>query len=73
MVMARFACGSMVLDLFFHKKNHFVNFFVKKPEISHPVGGDIFRQIRDRLIQVSIGRFVVFARFVVFVIQTPTA
>jgi hypothetical protein len=32
--MARFACGSMVLDLSFHKKIHKVNFFVKKSEIS---------------------------------------
>jgi hypothetical protein len=27
---ARFACGSMVLSILFHKKIHIVNFFVKK-------------------------------------------
>jgi len=30
-------------------------------------------QTRDRLMYVSIGRFAVFAHFVFFVVQTPTA
>ncbi len=38
-----------------------------------PAGGDISRQMRDRLIHVGIGRCAVFAHFVVFVVQTPTA
>jgi len=29
-IMARFACGSMVISFLFHKKIHKVNFFVKK-------------------------------------------
>jgi hypothetical protein len=31
------------------------------------------RQTQDRLIHGSIGRFALFARFVLFVVQTPTA
>jgi hypothetical protein len=38
-----------------------------------PAGGDILDRTRDRLIHVGIGRFVGFAHFVVFVVQTPTA
>jgi len=71
---ARFACGSMVLLLFF-----FTNIWPGEPNVREknglfrPAGGDIPRQTRDRLLHVSIGRFAVFAHFVVFVVQTPTA
>jgi hypothetical protein len=36
---ARFACGSMVLLLFFFKKIHVVNFFEKRSGFFHPAGG----------------------------------
>ncbi len=36
---ARFACGSMVRFYLFHKKIHFVNFFVKKHVVFRPAGG----------------------------------
>jgi len=48
-------------------------FFVKKGGFFRPAGGDIPHQTRDRLMHVSIGRFAVFAHFVVFVVQMPTA
>jgi hypothetical protein len=35
-------------------------------------GGDISCQTRDRLIQGSTSRFVPFAHFVLFVVQTPS-
>ncbi|MFP4439830.1 MAG: hypothetical protein ACLFVO_21555 [Chloroflexaceae bacterium] len=47
--------------------------FVKKNSFFRPAGGDIPRRTRDRLIQVSIGRFAVFAHVVLFVVQTLTA
>jgi len=37
------------------------------PEAISPV------KTRDRLLHAGIGRFAVFAHFVVFVVQTPTA
>ncbi len=47
--------------------------FVNKKKEYHAAAGDIPRQTGDYLIHVSIGRFAFFARFVVFVVQTPTA
>jgi len=41
--------------------------------MSHPAAGEIPRQTRDRLTHISIGRFAVFAHFVLFMVQTPTA
>jgi len=69
---AGFACGSVVLFFSFSQKNSHCDFFVKKHGICHPAGGAIPRQTRDRLMHISIGRFAVFAHFVVFVVQTPT-
>jgi hypothetical protein len=60
--------------IFFTKILHKVQNFCEKewkssalPEAISPV------KIRDRLPHVSIGRFAVFAHFVLFVVQTPTA
>jgi hypothetical protein len=49
------------------------NMFVEKAGVFRSAGGDIPRQTRDRLIHGSTTRFVLFAHFVVFVVQTPTA
>ncbi len=38
-----------------------------------PTGGDIPRQMRDRLIHGSSGRCAVFVHVGLFVVQTPTA
>ncbi len=66
---ARFTCGSMVLVFSFSQKCCTTcNIFVKKHGIFRPAGGDIPRQVRDRLIHGSIGRFAVFAHVVLFVV-----
>jgi hypothetical protein len=72
----------MVRCLSFSQKNSRCEFFCEKdressalpePALSVVEWGDISRQTRDRLLHVSIGRFAVFAHFVLFVVQTPTA
>jgi hypothetical protein len=71
---ARFACGSRVLFLSFAEKCGSVShIFLQKDVQFRPTGGDIPRQTRDRLIHGSTSSFVIFAHFVVFVVQTPTA
>jgi len=47
--------------------------FCGKDGVFRPAGGDIRHQTRDRMIHGSIGRFAVFAHFVLFVVRTPTA
>jgi hypothetical protein len=44
-----------------------------EPALSVVEWGDISRQTRDRLIHGSTSRIVLFAHFVVFVVQPPTA
>jgi hypothetical protein len=44
-----------------------------EPALSVVEWGDTRYQTRDRLMQVSIDRFAVFAHFAAFVVQTPTA
>jgi len=46
---------------------------VNKIGIFRPAGGDIPYQMQDHLIHGSSGRFTVFAHFVLFVVQPPTA
>jgi hypothetical protein len=47
--------------------------FVKKNGRFRPAGGDIPRQMWDRRIHVSSGKFAGFAHFAAFVVPTPTA
>jgi hypothetical protein len=47
--------------------------FVKKNGLFRPAGGDIPRQMWDRRIHVSSGKFAGFAHFAAFVVPTPTA
>jgi len=47
--------------------------FVKQHVRFRPAGGDIPRHMRDRLIHGVTGSFAVFADFVLFVVQMPTA
>jgi hypothetical protein len=72
-VKGRFACGSMVLLFSFSQKNSLSEFFCEKDLASSALSEAIPRQTRDCRIYVSIGRFVLFAHVVVFVVQTPPA
>jgi len=60
------------MDLF-HSILYIVQNVVKENGIFRPAVGDIPRQMRERLIHGSTGSFAVFAHFVFFVVQTPTA
>jgi hypothetical protein len=78
----RFACGSVVRSFSFSQNFARCAKFCEKdrgssalpePALSVVEWGDIPHNTQDRRIHAGIGRFAVFAHFVLFVVQTPTA